>query len=440
MLSNSIYLFLSKVFGYGIRILLPVFLVRILSKEDFGAYNQFFLLEILIQSLFQMGIIQSLFYFVPRDKKNAGGYLLNSLLLNVLIYSLAYAVVWVFRDQVAHELGMAIITRYFWYMAIYSMLMMLNVALVSYFSARNEIIEASVLTVLREIIASIATLLAAFKFRSLDSIFLALIIARGLTLVVGMAYVHFKIHGFRSERYFFGIGEQIRYGLVLGLGGAIGTLALKFHEMTVTRNYDLETYAVYAAGLKQIPILQFFGQSISAVALSQFALLVKKDDWDGVRKLWDKVQGTMYGVGLPIAIILLAVSKPLVHLMFTSEYADAVSIFRINTLGTLALILNSTLVLRAMDRNDVTLKINVIMLILLPPALYGGMKLGGLDGIIAAHTVILLASKAAAQAYLNRLAPVYLPYVAPWRSIGDFYIRSWARGLEILAKVRGRKS
>ena len=438
MLSKSIYLFISQALGFGIRIILPIFLVRLLTRAEYGAYSQFFLLEVLIQTIFQMGVIQSLYYFVPRDEKNAGGYLLNSLVLNILIFTVGYTLVWFFRAQVAEQMGMDIIYQFFWYLSSYSLLMILNVCLVSYMSARQEILSASVLTILREVIASIATLIAAFAFRTLEAIFLALVLARALTLVVGFLYIHLKLKGFASERYFFGIREQVRYGLVLGIGGTIGTLCLRFHELTASRYYPDEIYAIYAAGMKQIPILQFLSQSLAAVALGQFAKLVKDEDWDGVRRLWDRVLGTMYGVGIPLVVVFLVISRPLILVMFTPEYADAISIFRINTLSTLALVLNATLVLRAMDRNDVTLKINIALLAVLPFSLYGGMKAGSLDGIIWVHVVTLLASKVASQIYLNRLSPVYLPYVASRASLAGFYRESWHKGLSLTGKFLRR--
>ena len=72
MLNQSLYIFASKIAGYGIRLVLPYFLVRTLSVEDFGSYRQFFLLEMYIGGLFQFGLNQALYYFIPRDQKNAG--------------------------------------------------------------------------------------------------------------------------------------------------------------------------------------------------------------------------------------------------------------------------------------------------------------------------------------------------------------------------------
>ena len=106
----------------------------------------------------------------------------TALALNVAIYTVAYVLVWFFKAQVAQQMGMAIIFTYFWHLAAYSMLVMLNVLLENYCAAFQKIRAASFLTIQREIIATLATLYAAFRYRGLEEIFLALIIARAVTM------------------------------------------------------------------------------------------------------------------------------------------------------------------------------------------------------------------------------------------------------------------
>jgi len=216
------------------------------------------------------------------------------------------------------------------------------------------------------------------------------------------------------------------------------TFLMRFPEMTVSKFYDIETYAVYAAGCRQIPILQFFSQSIAAVALVKFAQLEKENDWVNIRKLWDRILGSMYGVGIPVTIFFILVAKPLVVLMFTEDYVEAVPIFQINAIAMLYIILNPTIVLRAMNRNDISVKVNFGMMILLPPALYAGMKLFGLSGIIGASAVMLIGGRIINQAILNRLTPVYLPYVASWKSVWAFYTEIFQKSRAKLLKLQGK--
>jgi len=437
MLSQSAYLFLAKVFGYGIRILLPVFLVRILTMAEFGLYNQFFLLEIMFKTIFQMGVNQSQYFFIPRDLRNSGAYFINSLMLNVVLFGTAYAIIWFFRTSLSEFLGMPVLDMFFWSLAGYSLLMMLNVTAETYMTARKLFVNAAVFEILRQVLASAATLVAAYLTRDLRVIVLALVASRALSLVLVLIYIHFRLHGFRAERYFFGIWKQIRYGLVLGAAGMVWTFLMRFNEMTVSKFYDIETYAVYAAGCKQIPILQFFSQAVAAVALVKFAQLEKENDWAGIRRFWDQILGSMYGVGIPVTVFFILIAKPLILLMFTPEYAGAVTIFQINSVAMLFYILNPTLVLRAMDRNDISLKVHLGLLALLPPALYAGMKLWGLEGIIGVHAVMIIAGRLVNQVFLNRLAPVYLPYVASRQSILDFYVNSYRKSRDrMLSLIR----
>ena len=230
----------------------------------------------------------------------------------------------------------------------------------------------------------------------------------------------------------------MRYGVVLGMAGMLGTIMMRMHELTVSKYYDIETYAVYSQGLKQIPVLMFFIQSLAPVALIRFARLEKEKDWQGIRDTWDEVLGAMFGVGIPVTLFFIAIAKPLIVFMYTDQYIAAVPIFRLNALAMLFYLLTSTLVLRALDRNDVTLKINIGLLVILPAALYLGMKNFGLNGIIGAHAIVLISGRVISQIALNRLLPIYLPFFASLGSVMKFYQNVFQKGWS-LASERFRK-
>jgi hypothetical protein len=201
-------------------------------------------------------------------------------------------------------------------------------------------------------------------------------VGRTLQLLAMVSYIHWRLHGFRSERYFFGIREQVRYSVVLGAGGTLITMVMRLHEFVVSRYYGPEGYAVYSAGCTELPVIQMFTQSVAVVALGQFAVLEQKNDWEGIRQLVAPGahqflcrSGTHHDNPVVAA-------KPIIIFMCTDVYADAAPIFRVNSLIKLGLIFNYTLVLRAMSRNDITMWINVVALLAAPFLLYAGMKTG----------------------------------------------------------------
>ncbi len=433
MLNRSLYLMSSKLLGYGVRLILPYFLVRLLTVADFGAYRQFFLLEVYIASLFQLGLNQALYYFIPRDLRNAGAYFLNSVLMNVVVFSVAFAVIASFVTPLSGWLNMAILKEAFWLLAVYTVLLMLVSACDCYLTARQMVKASAAFEIFGQVVVSAATVAAAYATRRLDSVLLGLVAARALHLIVMLAYIHLKLHGFKADRYFFGITEQIRYGVVLGVAGMLWTLMMRMHEFFVSRYYGTETYALYSVGCTEIPIIQIFTQSLAVVVLGQFAMLDQQRDWDGIRALWKRVLTSTYAVTIPATLIFVLLAKPLIVFMFTDSYAAAVPIFQINTLLKLHFIFNASLVLRAMNRNDVSIWVNIATLVITPVLLYAGMKLGGLVGIISAQAVLMIGSRIATTIMMNRLTSVYLPYTVRVRDLIEFYRDTWAKGRNTIA-------
>ncbi len=427
MLGRSAVIFGSKMFSYGMRIVLPFFLVRLLAKADFGAYRQFFLLQTLISTLFQFGLNQGLYYFIPRDENRAGTYFVNTLVMNAVVFGIAFTLLWWRLGAVSDALNMAILRDQFWSLAVYTTVMMFIIAGDCYLLARRRVLTSAGFEIFGQLLTSTLTVLAAFRWRELDSIILALLVGRLTHLLVMMGYIHLKLHGFRVTHLFQDLGPQLRYSLVLGIGGTLGTLLMRFHEVFVSKFYGPEGYAVYSAGCTQFPVLELYMQSLAVVSLGQFALLEKEGDREGIRTLWRKVVTSMYGVGIPFVLLLVIVAGPLIRFLFTDSYSAAVPIFRINSLIKLNFLLNATLVIRALDRNDLTLKTHLTMLLMAPAMFYAGMRLAGPLGIITAHALLYLGGRFFLMWILNRSSGLKLCYVVTLREVLGFYRETMAR-------------
>ncbi len=427
MLKKSLTIYLAKMAGYGFRLIVPIFLSRILSTSDFGQYRQFFLMEITISTIFQLGVDQALYYFIPRDEENAGAYFLNSLLLNLLIFSTVFAAIRIFSESFSSALNMPLFLEFYWYLLFYVIAVMLNASVSAYLIARQFVKEAAVFQVGGQLLISLAILGFALTFRNLEAVFLGLVVAGIINLLAILIYVQLKFHGFRAKKYFFGVWTQIKYGLMLGAGGALWVLQARVHELFVSRYYGPEGFAIYSTGCTQIPIVEFYLQSVAVVSLGQFAVMEKNNDWEGIRALWNNILTSLFAIAIPGVIFLLLISEPLITTMFPPEYSGAVVIFRINTLVKLCMIWNAQLVLRAMDRNDIILWVNLVVMIITPFALYLAMGPWGTTGIIATQFGLMLLSRVGLLAIFNRFSGHYLPYFVEFREVLDFYRNSWQK-------------
>jgi O-antigen/teichoic acid export membrane protein len=432
MLKGALYIYASKAFAFTIRLALPVLLVRVLSQTDYGIYRQFFLFEQTIIVFVQFGISQSLFYFIPRDRENAGSYLINTLGMNLLIYSLVFAALRLWSGPVGGFLNVPVLDLYFVELALFTLTMMLIVATDCYLLARGMAKQSALLEIIGTMVVSVATVIVAWRTHSLSAVILCLIVARSLRLLATLVYIHLRLKGFAARSYNLNIWPQIRYGVVLGLGGVLWAVIMRMHGFFVTRYFGTEAFAVYSVGTMAVPVLAQYQQSIASVVLGQFSDLAKRDDREGLRRLWNRIQGSLWGFGLPLIAGFLLVSGPLLRLLFPPEYHDAIPIFRVNVLTWLHYLFNAQFVLRALDRNQVQAWIHLAHIVAGVFVLYGAMKLWGMVGIIAGHCLLILSARVWAQLILNRISGLHLSLVPSLATVVGFYG-------EVHGKLRSRR-
>jgi len=438
MIGRSLLLFVAKLTGYALRLVLPYFLVRLLVVADFGAYRQFFLVDSTVKLLFQFGVAQSLYYFVPRDEKNASAYLLNAIALNIAVFGTVYLLGYLARDWVIDRFNMPFLREHYAVLACYTIVVMINLCLEAYLTARNLVRQAALFAVIGQVLVTAVTLAAAMVTRELGSVFLAMTVAQfGLTLLQAL-YVHRRLGGVsRGGLALDVILPQVRYGLLLGLGGGAWVILGRMHEYYVTATREVEVFAVYSAGCTQIPVVQLYLQSIAAVTLGQFARLEQSGQWEAIRKLWRDVLRNLVGVAVPAVIFLLAISGPLIRFWFTPEYAAAVDIFRINTVVKLCMVWNAQLILRAMDRNGLACWLNGGWLLVSPLFYWAGDQLGGLEGVVWAQVAVMMGNRLTLLVALNRVAPVRFAYLVTAREVVQFYGLVWHGGLRRIRQRLG---
>src|SRR6266496_3587934 len=74
MFRPALTIMTGRTLGYAVLFLLPLILVRLFGQEEFGTYKQVFLLYGTILSLAQVGMSESLFYFLPGAGERSGRY------------------------------------------------------------------------------------------------------------------------------------------------------------------------------------------------------------------------------------------------------------------------------------------------------------------------------------------------------------------------------
>ena len=78
MLKPALLIIAGRIAGFVAAFVTPLILVRMFDLETFGTYKQWFLLYITLLTMTQIGMSESLLYFLPRADGEAGRYVMNS--------------------------------------------------------------------------------------------------------------------------------------------------------------------------------------------------------------------------------------------------------------------------------------------------------------------------------------------------------------------------
>src|SRR5690606_21890742 len=93
----ALILMSGRLLGFIAAFLIPVVLARLLPQESFGSYKQLFLVAGTLFTIGQVGMAESLFYFLPNERRQAGGYIANTLAMLAVAGVAAALVLTLFR-------------------------------------------------------------------------------------------------------------------------------------------------------------------------------------------------------------------------------------------------------------------------------------------------------------------------------------------------------
>src|SRR5215472_7130991 len=75
----ALLLVVGRTVGFAVSFAIPIVLARLFDRAEFGTYKQLFLIYATFYGLAQVGIAESLYFFIPRRPEAAGSGVVNAL-------------------------------------------------------------------------------------------------------------------------------------------------------------------------------------------------------------------------------------------------------------------------------------------------------------------------------------------------------------------------
>lgn len=325
------FLIAANFVKYAVGFVVPMLLVRLLSKEDYGTFQQTQLIATMAGAVLLLGLPSSIYYFYQQDHDHARTALVQQT-IGMLCVSGVVAVValvliapltgqWmsnpalpVYLPIVAIAAGLSVASEHF----VHFMIAQDRYATAVFFETGEAVVRVVVL---------IVPLLAGYGLAgvlwSVVAFSLGRFLLRHALLLRGIGWNLIP----RKGTLF--INDQLAYSIPMCLTSMVGLIGGALDRMIIASNFTPADYAIYTVGAMDIPLDSIFQVAVANVLRASLPSLVRDGRLEEIVRLVRESVRKLSIIMLPSFVFLFGFAQEFISLLFTSSYADSVVVFRI---------------------------------------------------------------------------------------------------------------
>lgn len=387
---------------------LPLILTRLLPQAEFGTYKQVWLVVTTGFHMLQLGLAQSLYFFIPRKDGRAKEWLTQatlSLLTSGVFCGLA---LYAGRFLIAKQFGNPELATFGLPMALIAAFMIAGSPLEIHLTAEGKVRSAAWCIFLSDafrVAASVVPLLLGWGLRGF---FWAYVLHAALRCAVQQYF--FLAHGRPAVDWKLW-REQLAYALPFGAAILLDIPQKTFHQWAVGWSVDAAAFAIYAQGCFQVPLVNLLYSPISDVLQVRLA---ERGNRPHRVHLFHDANLRLAAVFFPFTAGMVAAASLFIPALFTHTYDASVPIFRVAILMTpfASLPLDGTL--RALGHTRYLFRVFFWRLVVTAPAVLLGMHFFGMVGAITGHAVAESVMRVIMLDKVRRLLDTTWREVLPW--------------------------
>jgi len=401
--------------GFVASFAIPVILARRFDRAAFGTYKQLFLIYTTLYGLAQFGAAESLYYFVPRSGAEAGRRVCNAVITLALMGATCCAVLvgartsvarWLVNPDIVHDLPIIGV-----FLAFTLVTAVFEIVMVS----RNEHLKAACTYAGSDVARTILFTLPALAFGSLRAVLIGAVAFAALRVAALVIYLSREFG--RELRVSLRLWrDQFAYALPFALAVGIDVIQSNFHQWAVASRFDAATFAIYAVGCLQIPLVDLVCSSTGNVMMVRMAEAANEGKSSALR-LWHEAIIRLASLIFPLAAFLLLAAHGVIVFLFTSRYAASVPIFMVWCLMMLPSVFAVDGVLRAHAQTRFLLVMNTARLAAIAGLITWFMSTFGLTGAVLVTLVVTSVAKATGVVKIASVMNVGIGEVLPWKRL-----------------------
>ncbi|HXN83410.1 MAG TPA: oligosaccharide flippase family protein [Myxococcales bacterium] len=382
----------SRVTSFVLGFALPLVLVRLLEPAQYGAYKQFFLVGQTILFTGQMGMTQSLFYFVPRGGPRRGVYVAHTFLVLSSLGFLLGAGLWLLAPYLAGWLGSPDLGTLGLPLALYGGGMLAAAPLEGALISDGRVNGAAFAFTCSDALRTLSMVLAAKLWGGHWVFWAAAAVAclrvAALWMLVARRAVPFQ----RPQR----AALRAQLGFALPFAGATLLFIAQryFSQYAVSVSFEPAIFALFTIASFHLPVVDIVFTPISEVLMVELGKPGVRADRAASLRYWHEAMDRLASFLFPSAVGAWLLGGITLPLLFTHRYQGAVPLFRIATLEILLAVLPVDALLRAAGETRFLFAFNFVRLIATVGCVLLGVHFFGLAGALAGGLISESAARA----------------------------------------------
>lgn len=412
----ALTLMTGRAIGFAVAFAIPMVLVRYFSQEEFGTYKQLFLIYGSMFSIAQLGMAESLFYFLPKERRNGGSYIFNALIVLAGLGLLCAVGLWLLRHYIAALMNNPDLATYVPYIGLYLMFMLIAVVIEIVMTVRKQHMAASIVYASTDMLRAVLYIAPVLIFADLHWLMLG---AVGFSLVrmsLVLTYILREFGSSLSPNKAL-MRRHLGYAVPFGLAAMIEVVQGSLHMYAVAYHFDVATFAIYAVGVLQVPLFDFLGSSTCNVMMTNMREKLLEGSKNEACGVWFDAIRKLALVLFPLIACLLLLAYELIVLLFTATYEDSVPIFMIWTMSSVVGVLMVDGVLRVLAQTRFLIILNLVQLALIASTITWFISAFGLIGAILVSVFAGVTYNVLALARISHVLNLSLRDLLPWGAI-----------------------
>ncbi|MEE4175228.1 MAG: oligosaccharide flippase family protein [Xanthomonadales bacterium] len=412
----ALVLMTGRMLGFVMAFAIPMVLARVFDQTEFGTYKQLFLIFGTLFGIAQLGMAESLYYFLPSRGRDSGRFVFNTLATATVLGLACLFGLWLFRFELAGLMNNPALADLILPVGLYLLFMLMAVVLEIIMTIRRQFRAASATYAATDLARAIFYLTPVLLFADLRALMVGAVVFALARFLVTLVYVRREFGPeLRPDRS--SLSEQARYAVPFGLAGMIEVAQANFHMYAVSHAFDAATFAIYAVGCLQIPIFDFLMTSTSNVMMVNMRERLLEEDSEGAVAVWLDGNRKLAMIFFPLVAGLLVMAQPFIVLLFTDTYAASVPIFMVWTGVMLLATLLTDSALRVFALTRFLIVQNLVSLALVVLLVHVFIEAFGLIGAVLVTLLADTVVKVMALLRVRRALKVETARLLPWRAL-----------------------